>query len=148
MTQRPKIHITRHSSRHTIFTIGHSNKILDDFLQRLADYGIECVIDVRTKPYSRWCPHFSRNSLARSLWEAGIEYEFRGDGLGGLTENVDYDKNIQEVATMAEGRKVALLCSEGDFRKCHRYTVLTPDLEKLGIQVEHIGYENGRDVTR
>jgi hypothetical protein len=38
----------------TIYTIGHSNKSEEDFLDAIRSYGIDRVIDIRTKLYSRW----------------------------------------------------------------------------------------------
>jgi uncharacterized protein (DUF488 family) len=100
------------------------------------------VIDCRTKPRSRW-PQFNANRLAAYLTEAGIIYEFRGNNLGGLSGNVDFDKTLNELAKRAKnGERLVLLCSEGKPQDCHRGTILTPKLVSLGVTVEHLLYDN------
>jgi uncharacterized protein (DUF488 family) len=138
--QLPKILITGTSQKRVIYTIGHSTKSLTDFAERLKAYEIDRVIDVRTKPYSRWCPQFNRNQLEVSLAEIDINYDWRGNNLGGLADNVDYDKTLQWVLDRAKYENIALMCSEGDYHKCHRYLMLTPDLLALGMEVRHITY--------
>lgn len=66
-----------------IYTIGHSNRTLEEFLGALQSHGIEQVVDVRRWPTSRKHPHFSREALDRSLRAAGIAYLWMGDSLGG-----------------------------------------------------------------
>lgn len=120
------------------YTIGHSNKTLQQFLYKLSEYEIETVIDVRTRPQSRWCPYFNRRNLEAVLPQIGVHYLFRGHNLGGLLENVDYDKAIDEVVELARTRRIVLMCSEGDYKKCHRFTMLTPDLLQNNLEIEHI----------
>ncbi len=136
-----KTYNTRTKNNRTIFTIGHSNKSAEIFTERLKAYEIDRVIDVRTKPHSRWCPWFNRNQLEFSLAEADINYDWRGSSLGGLTENIGYDEAIQWVYNRAEHENIVLMCSEADFRRCHRYTMLTPSLEALGAELVHVAYK-------
>lgn len=141
MTQRLQNNITRHSFGRTVFTIGHSNVSFEKLRERLSLYDIVRVVDVRTKPYSRWCPQFNRHQLQQLLEANGIVYDWRGSNLGGLDDNVDYDSTLRWVYDLAEHGNIALMCSEADYRKCHRYTTLTPDLEALGAELVHISYE-------
>jgi uncharacterized protein (DUF488 family) len=129
----------------TIFTVGHSNVPKEKLLERLKVFSINRLVDVRTKPYSRYCPQYNKLALSQYLEENGITYDFRGENLGGLGENVDYDENIRDLAALAETEKIAVMCSEKDYKQCHRYLMLTPDFEKQGLQVEHISYENVRE---
>ena len=123
-----------------IYTIGHSNRSLNEFVTRLKDYDIERLVDVRTRPYSRYCPRFNKNSLSEQLASYGIVYDFKGERLGGLGENTDYDGAITELAELAKTERIAICCSEADFKKCHRHTMIEPDLTKSGVKVEHILY--------
>lgn len=123
-----------------IYTIGHSNRSKDDFINRLKEQDIDRLVDVRTRPYSRFCPWFNKNSLAEQLALHSIVYDFKGDRLGGLGENRDYDGAIVELIELAKTERVAVMCSEADFKKCHRHTMIEPDLIKRGIDVEHILY--------
>ncbi|HET8896998.1 MAG TPA: hypothetical protein VFN04_06985, partial [Protaetiibacter sp.] len=69
----------------------------------------------------------------------GIRYEHRGRNLGGLAGNVDFIESIDEMAQRArDGERLVLVCSEGDWRKCHRHEDLTPPLLERGIEVAHI----------
>jgi uncharacterized protein (DUF488 family) len=148
----------------TIYTIGHSNHEAEGFLALLRQHDIELVVDVRSSPYSRYVPQANRETLARTLQAAHITYHFMGDRLGGkpstaLTaseavlrrpgpegETVDYDElrtspafrqAIADLLALAAEQPTAIMCSEGDHRKCHRHKLLTPALldPDLGVRV-------------
>lgn len=142
MSQLPINNITRTSDNRVIYTIGHSNVSTERLIEKLMANGIERLVDVRSSPYSRWCPQFNREPLQQRLADFDINYDWRGSNLGGLGINVDYDKTLRWLYERAEYESVVLMCSEGDFRKCHRYRVLTPDLEQLGASLVHINYKD------
>ncbi|SDP77814.1 Protein of unknown function, DUF488 [Arthrobacter sp. ok909] len=66
-----------------VYTIGHSNHPLDEFVRMLKADDIERLIDVRTAPGSRHNPQFGEHELVKSMPETGIGYQ-RLKGLGGL----------------------------------------------------------------
>src|SRR5690349_4834154 len=66
-----------------IYTIGYGNRSIDDFIDLLLRYHIEYVIDVRSQPYSRYSPDFSKKTLEQYLQQQTIHYVFMGDLLGG-----------------------------------------------------------------
>src|SRR5689334_6652520 len=66
-----------------LFTIGHSNRAIEDFLAMLQAHGVQHLVDVRTAPRSRHNPQFNRDTLPQSLLQIGISYTHRPD-LGGL----------------------------------------------------------------
>jgi uncharacterized protein (DUF488 family) len=76
-----------------VFTIGHSHRPLEDFLEILKAYGIRRVIDIRTIPRSRHNPQFNREELARSLHAAKIAYVHLKK-LGGLRHARPDSKNL------------------------------------------------------
>ncbi len=123
-----------------VYAIGHSNKSLETFRTRLEQHDIQRLVDIRTRPYSRFCPWFNKNSLDENLESHGIIYDFRGSNLGGLGENINYDETIDEIVELAKIQRIAIMCSEADFKKCHRHTMIEPDLIKRGVEVEHISY--------
>jgi uncharacterized protein (DUF488 family) len=126
----------------TIFTVGHSNRPITDFLGILKKSKIEVLADVRTIPVSRFCPHFNQKALQDTLAKAHIKYLYRGKNLGGRGVNVGYEEAIDELVGLAKkGTRVAVMCSEGDYHDCHRYTTLTPSFEERKLTVEHIVYE-------
>jgi len=139
----------------TIFTIGHSNHSADAFDSLLAKHGIELLIDVRTKPASRWYPHFNMGKLRQRLGDLNIQYE-HFPGLGGHPpEKEFYDedgrvvyeriavtrvfkRDIKRAIEMSEGARLALMCAEGNPRDCHRHPFLARELDERGVEVLHI----------
>jgi uncharacterized protein (DUF488 family) len=143
-----------------IYTIGHGNRSLEAFLELLQRYGINHVIDVRSQPYSRYIPHFSRAALEQSLNEHHIQYVFMGDTLGGRPKDANcyrdgkpqydiirakpfYQQGIARLRVVWEKQLcVALLCSEAKPQECHRSKLIGNTLVERQIQVSHID-ENG-----
>ena len=139
-----------------LFSIGHSNARMSDFLELLRRYDVAVLVDTRSKPYSRYNPHFSRDALAQSLNEHGIEYIYLGDKIGGRPEGeafyfesgrVDYEQlaaapfyldGIGQMLAMAEEKPLAFMCAEADYKKCHRYWLITRTLVERDIEVRHI----------
>lgn len=147
-----------------LFSIGHSNHILNHFLDLLTLNRIEALADVRSIPRSRFRPHFNQASLRESLKIAGIDYLFLGQGLGGRPEgaefydpkgNADYpammrrpefEECLKRLMHEAENRTVAMMCSEEDPLLCHRYWMITPQVIRRGMTVAHIR-KDGRIQT-
>ena len=55
-----------------VWTLGHSTRSMDAFLEALASENITALVDVRSFPSSRKFPHFNRRELSESLAAAGI----------------------------------------------------------------------------
>jgi uncharacterized protein (DUF488 family) len=143
-----------------IWTIGHGNRSIDEFLVLLKDAGIECLVDVRAYPASRRHPQFAREPLDQSLAVVGVRYVWEGKALGGRRK---LEKNAPHVAlrnpsfrtyaghmtteefrralgTLVEtgrGRRTAIMCAERLPWKCHRY-LISDSLAALGVPVTHI----------
>lgn len=139
-----------------LFTIGYGARSLDAFMAALKANRIEFLLDVRSSPYSKFRPEFSKEVLQRSLERARIRYLFMGDTLGGQPKEpachtdgkVDYDK-VRAQPFFNEGiarlrkafeqqRPVALMCSEGRPEQCHRSKLIGEALAVAGIPVCHI----------
>jgi uncharacterized protein (DUF488 family) len=140
--------MSTHNTR-VVYTIGHSNHEFDTFLALLREHNIQVVVDVRSSPYSRYVPQANRETLARALQRAGIEYHWQGSRLGGKPEGTvgDYDgirasqgfqNGITELVALAAERQTTIMCSEGDHRKCHRHKLITPALMEQDVRVMHI----------
>lgn len=67
----------------TIFTIGHSDHSLDEFLNLLVQHRISALADVRSVPFSQRQPQYSKPALAEALACRGIAYVYLGEQLGG-----------------------------------------------------------------
>ncbi len=139
-----------------IYTIGYGSHAIEDFVAMLQQHGIKFLIDVRSQPYSRFKPEFSKEALDKALRSRGIRYVFMGDALGGRPSDetcytdgkVDYAKcrekpwfqqGIMRLRNAWDQRKrVALMCSEGKPEECHRSKLIGVSLVDAGIEVLHI----------
>lgn len=127
-----------------VFTIGHSNHNPDKFLGLLQKHKITMLVDVRSKPFSRF-PHFQRDNLIKLVRSNGIDYRFGGYVLGGMGKvEVTAPLFIAKMDTMLEftqqGLRVAMMCSEGQPCQCHRAGKLTAWLhrERKHVKTTHI----------
>ncbi len=144
-------------SEPTVFTIGHSTHPLPVFTGLLAHHGIDCIIDVRSTPYSARVPHFNREYLRKVLKEQGITYIHMPDEFGARKSNpefldqnsrVDFDLVRQSPSFqtglarlrrgLAQGFRLSLMCSEADPFDCHRFSMISYQLTKDGLRVKHI----------
>jgi uncharacterized protein (DUF488 family) len=148
-------------SMHSLFTVGYGARTLEEFMAALKANRIEYLIDVRTAPYSKFKPEFSKDLLEYHIERAGIHYLFMGDALGGQPKDpachmdgkVDYDKvraqpwfqkGIERLRKAFEQRhRVALMCSEGRPEQCHRSKLIGEALTAAGIPVCHIDEDGG-----
>src|SRR5205823_15009478 len=74
----------------TLFTVGHSNHSLEEFLALLARHAIEVLVDTRSHPYSQYVTHFNREELAPTLKQDGIKYLYLGREMGGRPDEEEY----------------------------------------------------------
>lgn len=131
-----------------VYTVGHSNRSLEEFLKLLDKYGIGIVVDVRRFPSSRRYPHFRREELERALKEKNLRYVWLGDKLGGFRpggyeaymETADFKSGFSSLLRIVEesrGKRVAIMCRERLWFKCHR-RFISDILVWLGYRVVHI----------
>lgn len=144
-----------------IYTIGYGQRTLDELIAVLRQHAIAYLIDVRSAPYSRYKPEFSKDALAAQLAAAGIRYLYMGDTLGGRPDDpacyaadgkVDYDRmhaqpffqhgidRLERAATQQQ--RVVLLCSEGKPENCHRSKLIGAALVERAVEVQHIDEED------
>jgi uncharacterized protein (DUF488 family) len=139
-----------------ILTIGHSNLAVSAFVARLRCYEVEVLVDVRSAPFSGYCPQFNRPALRLALHEAGIYYTYAGSSLGGkpvepelcrADGGPDYDKiavapsyrrGLERLMSLAAERRVALMCAEAAPERCHRHKLIARSLCAAGVEVRHV----------
>jgi uncharacterized protein (DUF488 family) len=143
----------------SIWTIGHSTLSLEDFIARLVSFDIELLADVRSFPGSRRYPHFNKESLASALTDAGIRYEHfrelggrrraRSDslniawrnesfrGYADYMETSEFCVGIERLLELVQQERVAIMCSEAVWWRCHR-SMISDYLKVKGIDVVHI----------
>jgi len=144
---------------HTIYTVGHSTRTIEQLIELLRAHGIEELVDVRTVPRSRHNPQFGKEELAASLQHAGIVYTHLGK-LGGLRyatkdsvnlgwQNTsfrgfadymatpEFQAGLEELKALAEEKTVTIMCAEAVPWRCHR-SLIADALTIQGWQVLHI----------
>lgn len=137
-------------------TLGHSDLSWKDFLSVLDAYSIEMIVDVRSLPDINRSSRYRQDSLEEALPHSGRTYLYMGENLGGLpmdqelwlpSGHVNYGllakkpyfkSGIVKLSFLCRTNKLIILCSEGDPRKCHRYSLIAPYLISSGIEVHHI----------
>ena len=142
----------------TIFSIGHGNKTIEEFVSELHSYDIQFLIDIRSKPYSKFSQHFSQQPLKVLVEKEHIRYVYMGKELGGLPTHdytcftsdgkVDYDKLKEKdffkegllrlLKAYSQGLKICIMCSESDPKECHRSKLIGEELKSFGITLQHI----------
>jgi uncharacterized protein (DUF488 family) len=140
-----------------LLTVGYGNRELDDMLALLRAHAVQYVIDVRSAPYSRFNPAFSRDHLAAAIEKAGIRYVFMGDTLGGrpddeacydeaghvdylaCRERPDFKGGFERLRSAFEqDAGAAIFCSELRPEQCHRTKLIAEAMAQMGVPVEHI----------
>ncbi|MEX1041242.1 MAG: DUF488 domain-containing protein [Pirellulaceae bacterium] len=141
-------------TRPLLFTIGHSDRSLADFIELLKMFDVSAVADVRSHPFSRWLPYFNGPNIKSSLRETGIAYAFLGRELGArrtesscyLNGKVNYDliertpafqSGINRIRKGVKSHRIALMCSEWDPATCHR-TILISKALRSELEIHHI----------
>ena len=138
-----------------IFTIGYAGLAIERFIEILKSKGIEAVADLRSQPYSKREPAYSRDPLKAFLESVGLLYVFLGKELGARREESEcyldgvarYDL-IEKTSAVADGldrlRKgagkytIALLCAEKDPLTCHRALLVGRLLAAEGYPMTHL----------
>ncbi len=144
----------------SLYSVGHSTRPLDEFIEVLRAHSIATLTDIRSFPMSRRLPHFNRESLEKTLPAAGIRYVWMQD-LGGRRKTIRQDSpNIalrnssfrnyadymltkefqsaaKELIGMAELSPTAYMCAERVYFRCHRMLV-SDWLVAHGHAVRHI----------
>src|SRR5947207_12926666 len=97
---------------HSIYTIGHGRRPIDEFLDLLTTNQIQVLADVRAIPRSRW-PQFNQKALIMNLGVKGIRYvHFKELGGKILAPKEEFDRGIEEITVLSANERVCIMCSE------------------------------------
>ena len=137
-----------------LYTIGHSNHQLTDFRNLLLKYGIDCIVDVRSIPASKYSPQFNKETLQGFLRSYNMDYQFFGYELGARRNDsfnelgyVDFELTVQtalfqegvhKLTPLLEKKNIALMCSEANPLECHRFSLVGRYYHEEGLDVNHI----------
>lgn len=142
-------------SGYRLYSIGHSNQTQEEFLALLVQYNINCIIDVRSVPASKYSPQFNQDALKWFLKNQGVLYLHFGDEFGARrTDSINEEGQVDfELAVMTpsfqqgayrlmkgleKGYQIALMCSEADPLECHRFSMVSRYFYEKGLDVQHI----------
>jgi len=142
-----------------VWTIGHSTRTIDEFIQMLASYGIRALADVRRFPASRRHPQFNQRELGLSLAANGIEYAhfpelggrrrprpdspptvWRNEAFRGYADYMRTEPflaGIERLRQTARAQPTVIMCAEAVWWRCHR-ALIADYLKSQGIKVTHI----------
>jgi uncharacterized protein (DUF488 family) len=142
-----------------IWTIGHSTRLLTDFLGLLAAFRIQTLADVRSFPGSRRYPQYGRQALEECLSSHRIAYRWipalggrrrpraqstnlawRNAGFRGYAdhmETAEFDAGLGDLIELGHESRTAVMCAEAQWWRCHR-SLLADALLARGVEVEHI----------
>ena len=141
-------------SKQKLFTIGHSTRSLDEFVELLRLHDVTAIADVRSQPYSRHTAHFNRETLKAVLGEIGIEYVFMGEELGARRSEsccyVDgqakytlieatplFQAGLERLRKGISKYRISLMCAEKDPVTCHR-SILVAKALRADCDIQHI----------
>lgn len=149
--------------KNCIWTIGHSTRSLEEFVQLLKSFAIELLVDVRHYPGSRKFPQYNKESMQESIPENGIEYmhivelggrrkvkpdskndAWRLDSFKGYAdymETPEFKEALDELKKLANEKRTAIMCAEAVWWSCHR-SLISDALKVEGWEVMHIMGEN------
>lgn len=139
----------------TVYTIGHSTQPGEHLASRLQQHAISAVVDIRSTPFSGRHPSYNQPTLRNACRQLGIHYLWMQE-LGGRPSHptmigpngkAAYHLMIadpalqtawQRIKTGCATERIALLCSEGDPRICHRHRLLWPQCLHTNMDMQHI----------
>ena len=132
------------SQKLRIWTIGHSNRSIEVFLELLREHSIQVLADIRSFPTSK-IEHFKREEMERWLPENGIEYVWLGKELGGYRKGGYkrhmrtklFREGVKKLLEIAKQKRTCIMCMEKNPKYCHR-RFLSAYLERKGVEVIHI----------
>jgi uncharacterized protein (DUF488 family) len=145
--------------RPCIFTIGHSTRSIEDFIELLEAHGVREIVDVRSIPRSLHNPQFNSDLLKHSLAERHIRYRHIKE-LGGLRHakkdsinlgwrnasfrgfadymaTAEFSEGLESLIHIASVRSTAIMCAEAVPWRCHR-SLIADAMTKKGWMVRDI----------
>ena len=136
--------MSQSSQKLRIWTIGHSNRSIEVFLELLREHSIQVLADIRSFPTSK-IEHFKREEMERWLPENGIEYVWLGKELGGYRKGGYkrhmrtklFREGVKKLLEIAKQKRTCIMCMEKNPKYCHR-RFISAYLERKGVEVIHI----------
>lgn len=144
------------------YTIGHSTRTIEEFVQLLQAAEVTLVVDIRTIPKSRTNPQYNKDVLPEHLAPFNIDY-LQLKELGGLRSKskdvepkvngfwhnqsfhnyADYalsqafQQGLKRLMALGRQQRCAIMCSEAVWWRCHR-RIVADHLLARGEKVFHL----------
>ncbi len=126
-----------------IYSLGHSNRSGQAFLELLQRHDVELVADVRRRPISRFA-HFNRDMLAALLDDHDVDYvhieplgAYRPGGYPAWMQTRAWQQAYRELVVLARRQTAAFMCAERLPQQCHR-RYIARRLARDGWRVVHL----------
>ena len=142
-----------------IYTIGHSTRSLNEFVELLGIYAVTLLVDVRTVPRSRHNPQFNKETLPGTLKSSGVKYihmpeigglrhpkrdsinlAWKNTGFRGYADYMqtkEFTDSLLKIMALARENCLALMCAEALPWRCHR-SLISDALVVRHVKVLHI----------
>jgi uncharacterized protein (DUF488 family) len=144
-----------------ILTLGHGTLTEGVILPLARDAGVELIVDVRSYPGSRRHPQFAREAMEQWVPDGGIAYRWerrlggrrrpapdsphvalRNEGFRGYADWMEGEPFRTALAeVLAEPRRIAVLCSESVWWRCHRRLLADAATLLEGEPVHHLMHD-------
>lgn len=143
-----------------IYTLGHSNYPFDKFIEILKKYNIDCIVDIRAIPYSKYNTQYNKEFFQTNLKRLGYTYIYMADEFGAKRKirvsynnegyadfakvilEDDFKKGIERLKIGCDkGYKIVLLGAMQEPIRCPRAILVGKELVKEGFDVKHIMHE-------
>lgn len=137
-----------------LYTVGHSSHTQEEFLRLLQENDVDCIVDVRSVPASKYAPQFNQEALESFLHHHDIDYFFFGQEFGARRMDafnsdgqVDFElaihtqlfqQGVRRLIRLLSNHHVALMCSEANPLECHRFALVARYFHEHDVEVEHI----------
>lgn len=145
-----------------MFTVGHSTRPIDVFVQMLQSFDVDAVVDIRTVPRSRTNPQYNLDVLPERLAQSDILH-YQIAALGGLRKKSktvpdevnafwdnrsfhnyadyalsdEFEEGLCQLLELSETKRCAIMCSEAVWWRCHR-RIVSDYLLIRDVEVFHI----------
>ena len=142
-----------------VFTVGHSTRRAEQFLDLLRAHGVRQIADVRTVPKSARHPQYNSAALDAFLHTHGVAYRhfpalgglrkprpdsvnsgWRHPGFRGYADHMQtpaFEAGLRELLAFAAAAPTAVMCAEAVWWQCHRQ-LLSDALLAVDVPVRHI----------
>ena len=138
-----------------LYSVGHSNQSQEEFLELLKKHDVNCIVDVRSVPASKYTPQFNMEPLKWFLKKNDIQYLHFGEEFGArrtdslnIEGQVDFEQAVRTtnfnrgverlMNGLQKGFRISLMCSEANPLECHRFSLVSRYFYDNGLDVQHI----------